>query len=84
MNGLWQYYSALITKGKKFKKLLQTQTAFITKMGRFYYNVRQVLQCGTKIEKTRAKGAESLRRNMLNILSFKQFANLKRRNEIQK
>ena len=73
-------------KGQKIKKmnLLGTQAAFITTMGRFYYNVRQVLQCEAKIEKTRAKGAESLWRNMLNILGFKQFANLQRRNEMQK
>ena len=34
--------------------------------------------------KTRAKGTKSLRRKVLNILSFKQFANFNGKNEMQK
>ena len=34
--------------------------------------------------KTRAKGTKSLRRKVLNILSFKQFANFNGKNEKQK
>ena len=34
--------------------------------------------------KIRAKGTKSLRRKVLNILSFKQFANFNGKNEMQK
>ena len=60
-------------KRHKMRKmnLMQTQVAFFTKLVRFYYNFRQVLQCEAKIDKTRAESTESLRSIVMCILSFK-------------